>query len=196
MPPLSVILRWLDAHGAYLLVLAPAIVAAWKAMPAATRARLEAVSPRLTGLVRAVATIAPDVIGFVRVVFYQVAQGQPRASVSPAVPPQPTVTQTVRDVERGGSGLRGFALIDALVVAGCVAVCAFSAAMLAGCPAWVRPACGAPGAYSCAGDQPHVCSPSGALTPVGDLPCSRVGGQCAMSDAGVAHCAPVDGGAQ
>lgn len=178
MPPLSTMLRWLDAHGAYLLALAPALVVAWKAMPAATRAALEARFPRATGLVRFVAAVAPDVLGAARIARYQVAAGQPRASVTPTVPPTPIAP-------------RGFATVDVLVAAGCAAVLAFTAVALAGCPAWVRPACGAPGAYSCVGDRPHVCSPSGALTPVGDLACSRVGGACVLSDAGVAHCAQV-----
>lgn len=107
------------------------------------------------------------------------------AVVTPAVPPAPIEPDTARH-------RRGFAAVDVLVAAGCAAVLAFTAVALAGCPAWVRPACGAPGAYSCVNDRPHVCSPSGALTPVGDLPCSRVGGPCAMSDAGVAHCARGD----
>jgi len=178
---LSLIAAWLDAHGAYLLALATALVVAWKALPAATRAALEARYPRLTGLVRFVAAVGPDVLGAARIARYQVAAGQPRASVvpTPATVPTPITPR------------KGFATVDVLVAAGCVCVLAFTAVALAGCPAWVRPACGAPGAYSCVNDRPHVCSPSGALTPVGDQPCSRSRGACAMSNAGVAHCAPL-----
>ena len=74
-----------------------------------------------------------------------------------------------------------------------VAACALA---LGGCPPWDRPACGSPRSWSCVGDQPHVCSPSGRLTPVGDETCARAGATCALSDAGVAFCAPVDGGAR
>lgn len=59
---------------------------------------------------------------------------------------------------------------------------------LQGCPVWERPACGSPRSYQCVNDQPHVCSPSQRLTPIGDEPCSAIGGACALDDAGVAHC--------
>ncbi len=217
MPKLSLIAAWLDAHGAYLLALLPALVVVWKALPAATRARLEAASPRLTGLVRFVAAVGPDVLGAARIARHQVVAGQPRASVTPTVAnntsPAPVnivvngaiteqqgadLARALREASTRGNARAGFAAVDALAIALGVGALAFTAVALSGCPTWVRPACGAPGAYSCVSDRPHVCSPSGALTPVGDLPCSRSRGQCAMSDAGVAHCAPLasDGGAQ
>lgn len=65
-------------------------------------------------------------------------------------------------------------------------------AALAGCPPWDRPACGSPRSFVCVNDQPHVCSPSGRLTPIGDAPCAAVGGVCAIGDGGVAHCEVTD----
>jgi hypothetical protein len=73
------------------------------------------------------------------------------------------------------------AMMGLLAVAVLVAVCT-------GCPVWERPACGSPRAYQCVNNQPHVCSPSQRLTPIGDEPCP---GACVVSDAGVAFCAPV-----
>ena len=180
MPRISQVLPWLDAHGVAIVSALAAIVAAWKLVPAPTRARIELAFPRVAGVVRSIAAVAPDLVGFARVVWYQVLAGKARGVVPPATPPAPIEPR------------RGFAAVDALAIALGVGALAFTAVALSGCPTWVRPACGAPGAYSCANDQPHVCSPSGALTPVGDQPCSRVGGQCVLSDAGVAHCARGD----
>ena len=64
----------------------------------------------------------------------------------------------------------------------------FCAAALTGCPPWDRPACGSPRAFVCVNDQPHVCSPSQRLTPIGDAPCAAVGGVCVVGDGGVAFC--------
>jgi len=61
-------------------------------------------------------------------------------------------------------------------------------AALYGCPPWDRPACGSPRSFVCVNDQPHVCSPSGRLTPIGDTPCAANGAECAINDAGVAYC--------
>jgi len=77
----------------------------------------------------------------------------------------------------------GHASLSALLV-----ILALGALGLA-CPAWVRPACTAPGTYSCANDQPQYCSTSGALTPIGDEPCSAQGRVCALNASGVARCA-------
>ena len=104
------------------------------------------------------------------------------------------LARALREASTRSNARAGFAAVDALAIALGVGALAFTAVALSGCPTWVRPACGAPGAYSCVSDRPHVCSPSGALTPVGDLSCGAVSGRCVMSDAGVAHCAPLSGG--
>ena len=70
-----------------------------------------------------------------------------------------------------------------------------SVVALEGCPVWERPVCGSPRAYQCVNDQPHVCSPSQRLTPIGDEPCAATGAVCAILDGGVAACVPQDGGA-
>ncbi len=180
MPHLHALYLWCLAHPAEVLALALFVAAnvynRLQAGPA--KAALARVIDRLSALNRAGADkpLSLPLIG--RSTF--------DAVVTPAVPPAPIEPR------------RGFAAVDALAIALGVGALAFTAVALAGCPTWVRPACGAPGAYSCVANQPHVCSPSGALTPVGDQPCARSRGQCAMSDAGVAHCAPLasDGGAQ
>lgn len=87
---------WLvsDPERAALLVAAVA-VAAWKALPAPLRARLEAAHPRLVGIVRTVVAVAPDVIGAARTAAWQVVRGQPRESVAPSSP-SPDVTAPQR----------------------------------------------------------------------------------------------------
>lgn len=72
-----------------------------------------------------------------------------------------------------------------------------AAALATGCPDWRRPACGAIGTHSCAGDMPMYCGAAGELTPAGDEPCGRTGRTCALDAHGVAYCAPgaADGGA-
>lgn len=70
---------------------------------------------------------------------------------------------------------------------GLIALAAF-VAICSGCPPWDRPACGSPRSFVCVNDQPHVCSPSGRLTPIGDTPCAANGAECAINDAGVAYC--------
>ena len=72
---------WLvsDPERAALLV-AAVVVAAWKALPAPLRVKLEAAHPRLVGIVRTVAAVAPDVIGAARVAAWQVVRGVPRQS--------------------------------------------------------------------------------------------------------------------
>lgn len=77
---------------------------------------------------------------------------------------------------------RPYAAASTLLV---IAACAVA---LEGCPPWDRPACGSPRSFVCVNDQPHVCSPSGRLTPIGDTPCATNGAECVIGDGGVAHC--------
>lgn len=64
-----------------------------------------------------------------------------------------------------------------------------------GCHPRLPPVSGCtPTAQSCVADRPHVCSASQRLEPAGDRTCASVGGVCVVT-AGVAHCAPADGGA-
>lgn len=163
MPRISQVLPWLDAHGVAIVSALAAIVAAWKLVPAQTRARIELAFPRVAGVVRSVAAVAPDLVGFARVVWYQVAQGKARGgSVPAAVPPSPIEPR------------RGFAAVDALAVAGLAAMLAFTAAALAGCPLPAPDGC-QPLATRCSpSGVPQSCSPtqrwtSGAL----QNPCSQ-----------------------
>lgn len=84
MPKVSEILPWLDAHGVVLTAVVAALVAAWKAIPAKTREALERAFPRVAGVVRFVVSVGPDVLGALRIGWYQVLQGVPRASVGGA----------------------------------------------------------------------------------------------------------------
>lgn len=92
-------------------------------------------------------------------------------------------TSVLRDARRAWRSWATATLVCSL------AACAVA---LAGCPPWDRPACGSPRSFVCVNDQPHVCSPSGRLTPIGDAPCSSVGAACAITDGGVAHCEVTD----
>lgn len=61
---------------------------------------------------------------------------------------------------------------------------------LAACRPNLPPVAGCvPGASSCQGDRPAVCSASQRWQPVGDVSCAAVGGEC-VTDGVAAHCAP------
>ena len=78
---------WLVSDPERAALLVPAVAAAaWKAVPAPLRAKLEAAHPRLVGIVRTVVAVAPDVIGAARTAAWQVVRGQPRESVAPSSP--------------------------------------------------------------------------------------------------------------
>lgn len=68
-----------------LLALLALLVGTWKALPATLRASLELRFPRAVGTARMVAKLAPDVIGALRVGWYQALKAKPRAT--PAAPP-------------------------------------------------------------------------------------------------------------
>lgn len=158
---ISQVLPWLDAHGVAIVSALAAIVAAWKLVPAPTRARIELAFPRVAGVVRSIAAVAPDLVGFARVVWYQVAQGKARGVVPHATPPTPIAP-------------RGFAAVDALAIALGVGALAFTAVALAGCPLPAPDGC-TPLATRCSpSGVPQSCSPtqrwtSGAL----QNPCSQ-----------------------
>jgi hypothetical protein len=91
-------------------------------------------------------------------------------------------------LDRNQSGhVEGGAMLGACIVA-------LAASLLfVGCPDWQRPACPAPGAYSCVNGQPHYCArTTRELTPIGDEPCSAQGRACAFNDAGQTFCARLD----
>ena len=93
------------------------------------------------------------------------------------------------DGQRGSADLRS--LVATLLIG------LLAGAIAAGCPNWNRPACPAPGRFSCVADLPRICSPTRELTPIGDEPCAMQGRSCALDDAGVAWCARrSDGGAE
>lgn len=164
MKLLLALYAWFAAHpeasvGAVLTALA----VAWKSIPAAKREAIERTYPRVAGTARFVASLAADLLGAYRIFRHQIVAGEPRASVQPpaAQPPQPvapTITTTLRDVERGGTGVRGYAKLDALAWALGVGALCFAAASLAGCPLPPPDGC-TPRDTRCAPDGvPEVCS--------------------------------------
>jgi len=84
--------------------------------------------------------------------------------------------------QRGSISLR--ALLALLLIAAALG------ASLIGCPNWNRPSCPTPGRWSCVADQPHYCSPTRELTPIGDEPCGASGRVCEVRADGVGRCAP------
>jgi hypothetical protein len=65
-----------------------------------------------------------------------------------------------------------------------------AAALVVACRPNLGPVAGCtPGASSCQGDRPSVCSQSQRWQPAGDVTCAAVGGACVVGDAGLAHCA-------
>lgn len=71
-------------------------------------------------------------------------------------------------------------------------------AALAACKPNLPPVSGCePTVQTCRDGRPYVCSGSQRWEPAGDLACAAVGGECAVSDAGVARCVRVrDGGVE
>lgn len=77
--------RWLSADPLLAAaVIGGAIVAFWKALPLATRTRIEQRYPRVVGWLRAAVALLPDVLGALRVIRYQGIDGRPRRLVSDA----------------------------------------------------------------------------------------------------------------
>ena len=69
-------------------------------------------------------------------------------------------------------------------------------ALVAACRPNLPPVSGCtPGASSCVGDSPAVCSASQRWQRAGDVSCAAIGGECVAPDGGPAHCAPRDAGA-
>lgn len=71
-----------------------AIALAWKAQPKDRRDVLTKRSPRIVGAIRAILELAPDLVGFVRVVVYQVVRGLAERTTAPEretqAPPPPS----------------------------------------------------------------------------------------------------------
>jgi hypothetical protein len=144
VPKLSALLPWLDAHGVVLLAVLAALVAAWKAVPAKTRAAIELRFPRLAGLARFVATVGPDLLGAARIARYQIAAGQPRASIDSGTTYAPPADRAQPGYLRlPGWYRRGLRAAEHAVVAARAGwsiarakwlVCFALACVLAGCP--------------------------------------------------------------
>ena len=163
---LSDLLPWLDAHALQIAAVLGAVALAWKSLPAKTREAIELRSPRLAGLVRFVATVGPDVLGAVRIARYQIAGGQPRASVTP--PAEGTTYAPPRAVRPDSSpGFVQFRELAALALAA-----ASVAFVLGGCPPSLPPVSGCtPFDTRCSPEgTPETCSSTqrwqhGATTP-------------------------------
>jgi len=173
VPKLSEILPWLDAHAVAIGAVLAAMIAAWKAIPAKTREAIERAFPRVAGMVRFVVSVGPDVLGALRIGWYQVLQGVPRESVqtpvAPTAPPAPIEpdgarTQTIRAVGDSDRGLRGFSrrgpLVALAFALGALVLAPIAGALLSGCP--LPPADGCtPLATRCSPEGvPQSCSPS------------------------------------
>lgn len=156
-----------------------AIALIWKAQPKEQRDALTKRSPRIVGSLRAFLELAPDLVGFVRVVVYQVVKGlAERASVA-SEPARETQAPPPPDASAGFAELR---VLGAIV--GSLAVVAL-AGLLAGCPMPAPDGC-SPGARRCHEDTPQVCSPGQRWTPA-DVTCSTVRATCVVRD-GVPAC--------
>jgi hypothetical protein len=172
MPPLSSLLATLDAYWYVIVAVVIFLGAVWRSLPVELRDKIERSFPRLVGFVRVLIAIFPDLVNAFRAFRIQIVAGEPKRGAAPEAPAK----------------REGFARLDVVCfVGGMLGVLAFLVS-LSGCPVWERPACGSPRAYQCVGNQPHVCSPSQRLTPIGDTPCAANGAECAINDAGVAYC--------
>ena len=209
---LAAIQAWIVAHPAECVALALVVLslanAALKGKPTSLLGRIV---DRLSALTRADAkgTLSWPLIG--RSIFEAVtAKPEPTAPPAPIEPEVPTAkhrTQTMRAVDGRPGYLRlprwfrrGLRATQHVAVsaraAWSIARALLVAAVLTGCPGWVRPECATPGRYECRANQPHYCGTSKQLTPIGDVPCGA-GETCSLNAEGVAHCAPAtDGGVQ
>lgn len=205
---LAALQAWIVAHPAECVALALVVLslanAALKGKPTSLLGRIV---DRLSALTRADAkgTLSWPLIG--RSIFEAVtAKPEPTAPPAP-IEPDGARTQAMRAVDGRPGYLRlprwfrrGLRATQHVAVsaraAWSIARALLVAAVLTGCPGWVRPECATPGRYECRANQPHYCGTSKQLTPIGDVPCA-VGETCGLDDAGVAHCAPAaDGGAE
>lgn len=209
---LAALQAWIVAHPAECVALALVVLslanAALKGKPTSLLGRIV---DRLSALTRADAkgTLSWPLIG--RSIFEAVtAKPEPAAPPAPIEPEVPTAkhrTQTMRAVDGRPGYLRlprwfrrGLRATQHVAVsaraAWSIARALLVAAVLTGCPGWVRPECATPGRYECRANQPHYCGTSKQLTPIGDVPCGA-GETCSLNAEGVAHCArAVDGSAQ
>ena len=209
---LAALQAWIVAHPAECVALALVVLslanAALKGKPTSLLGRIV---DRLSALTRADAkgTLSWPLIG--RSIFEAVtAKPEPTAPPAPIEPEVPTAkhrTQTMRAVDGRPGYLRlprwfrrGLRATQHVAVsaraAWSIARALLVAAVLTGCPGWVRPECATPGRYECRANQPHYCGTSKQLTPIGDVPCGA-GETCSLNAEGVAHCArAVDGSAQ
>lgn len=209
---LAALQAWIVAHPAECVALALVVLslanAALKGKPTSLLGRIV---DRLSALTRADAkgTLSWPLIG--RSIFEAVtAKPEPTAPPAPIEPEVPTAkhrTQTMRAVDGRPGYLRlprwfrrGLRATQHVAVsaraAWSIARALLVAAVLTGCPGWVRPECATPGRYECRANQPHYCGTSKQLTPIGDVPCGA-GETCSLNAEGVAHCAPAtDGGVQ
>lgn len=209
---LAALQAWIVAHPAECVALALVVLslanAALKGKPTSLLGRIV---DRLSALTRADAkgTLSWPLIG--RSIFEAVtAKPEPTAPPAPIEPEVPTAkhrTQTMRAVDGRPGYLRlprwfrrGLRATQHVAVsaraAWSIARALLVAAVLTGCPGWVRPECATPGRYECRANQPHYCGTSKQLTPIGDVPCGA-GETCSLNAEGVAHCAPAtDGGAE
>lgn len=209
---LAALQAWIVAHPAECVALALVVLslanAALKGKPTSLLGRIV---DRLSALTRADAkgTLSWPLIG--RSIFDAVtAKPEPTAPPAPIEPEVPTAkhrTQTMRAVDGRPGYLRlprwfrrGLRATQHVAVsaraAWSIARALLVAAVLTGCPGWVRPECATPGRYECRANQPHYCGTSKQLTPIGDVPCGA-GETCSLNAEGVAHCAPAaDGGAE
>ncbi|RTL17176.1 MAG: hypothetical protein EKK55_23120 [Rhodocyclaceae bacterium] len=209
---LAALQAWIVAHPAECVALALVVLslanAALKGKPTSLLGRIV---DRLSALTRADAkgTLSWPLIG--RSIFEAVtAKPEPTAPPAPIEPEVPTAkhrTQAMRAVDGRPGYLRlprwfrrGLRATQHVAVsaraAWSIARALLVAAVLTGCPGWVRPECATPGRYECRANQPHYCGTSKQLTPIGDVPCGA-GETCSLNAEGVAHCAPAtDGGVQ
>ncbi len=177
-------LQWADSHGLTVPVILGAVTVlarlVWAALRPSVARRWPSAVPVIEGAAARVAALLPDVLAALlrrRAVVVvgtslAVADPPPRASA----PPAPS----------GQSGRATGAPLVLLALVGLVG--------LAACPRLPPVSDCAPASYRCRDDRPEVCSTTRRWHPVGDQPCSAVGGRCSLEPDGLAVCVS-DGGA-
>lgn len=134
---------------------------AWRSLPQVRRDTIERSWPRLVGLVRVLIAWGVDLRSAAAAAGYQIVAGRPKADVVDAKARAPKVPP----------------LPILLVVA----------LALAGCPRLPPVDLCQPGAQSCIGDRPHVCSQSQRWAPASPRTCASAGLVCCYARSPFGH---------
>lgn len=153
---------WIRAHELELLGAAVALVAAWKAIPAALRRSLEERYPRLVGGARVLVALLPDVLGAARSGYHGAIKGEPRRELLEVETAVEALSQERADEISRTQGIpgkpRGEAGYSALSLLALTAAVTLAWVWLSGCPMPAPDGCTPRDTRCSPAGIPEVCS--------------------------------------